>query len=391
MKRLPILIFFLLQIHTICGQNVTIENFSGQTIEFWTKYFAENTDLHPLEGVYLHDSKGISKSDGSEFSNTRKNVIVKINDSFYRLIDSPIAAFTSVKETKKGYKIRGEEFDNRGSHLNFWGEQIEIISNSRLMLNKYPVDLNVKSKIEYHGNKYFSSISIFVTEGSLLFEEEINGYKFIHGLQNISRVQKPTDPNLTSTGTGFQISNTHIVTNSHVINDSKTITIEVNNNEIELEVEINDVRNDLAILSLPEGYLEKPNYGFNSDKTPIGTEVFTLGFPLINSMGSEIKLTNGIVSSTKGFADDITTIQTSIPVHPGNSGGPLFNDHGQVVGIISSKHTEAENASYAIKLKYLINILDDLEIKLPSYTQKSDLIRYAESFGKSIHLIKSYD
>jgi S1-C subfamily serine protease len=75
-------------------------------------------------------------------------------------------------------------------------------------------------------------------------------------------------------------------------------------------------------------------------------------------MGDEIKLTNGIVSSRTGFQGDITSYQISAPVQPGNSGGPLFDSQGNLIGIINAKHGGAENASYAIKASYLTNLVD---------------------------------
>jgi S1-C subfamily serine protease len=78
-------------------------------------------------------------------------------------------------------------------------------------------------------------------------------------------------------------------------------------------------------------------------------------------MGDEVKLTNGIISSKSGFQGDITTYQISVPVQPGNSGGPLIDNKGNIVGIINAKHSDAENASYAIKTIYLYNLLQSLE------------------------------
>ena len=74
-------------------------------------------------------------------------------------------------------------------------------------------------------------------------------------------------------------------------------------------------------------------------------------------MGDEIKLTNGIISSRTGFQGDITSYQISAPVQPGNSGGPVFDSQGNIIGIINAKHLGAENASYAVKASYLTNLI----------------------------------
>ena len=85
-------------------------------------------------------------------------------------------------------------------------------------------------------------------------------------------------------------------------------------------------------------------------------------------MGDEVKLTNGIISSKTGFQGDITTYQVSVPVQPGNSGGPLFDSNGNVIGIISSKHIGTENVSYSIKANYLLNLIQTMDkpLKIPN-------------------------
>ena len=66
-------------------------------------------------------------------------------------------------------------------------------------------------------------------------------------------------------------------------------------------------------------------------------------------MGDEVKLTNGIISSKTGFQGDVTTYQISVPLQAGNSGGPLFDSKGNVIGIVNAKHLGTENVSYVVK------------------------------------------
>lgn len=75
-------------------------------------------------------------------------------------------------------------------------------------------------------------------------------------------------------------------------------------------------------------------------------------------MGKEVKLTDGIISSSTGYKGDEAMYQISAPIQPGNSGGPLFNEDGDVIGVVCAKHAEAENANYAIKISYLYSMLD---------------------------------
>lgn len=90
----------------------------------------------------------------------------------------------------------------------------------------------------------------------------------------------------------------------------------------------------------------------------VGEDIFVLGYPLTTTMGDEIKLTTGIVSSRTGYQGDVSLYQISAPIQPGNSGGPLFDNQGNLIGIVSAKHTGAENVGYAIKASYLKNLME---------------------------------
>ena len=84
-------------------------------------------------------------------------------------------------------------------------------------------------------------------------------------------------------------------------------------------------------------------------------------------MGMDIKLTNGIISSRTGFEGNVAEYQMSAPIQPGNSGGPLFDKSGNVIGVVCAKHSEAENVGYAIKASYIKSLIELLpnNISLP--------------------------
>jgi S1-C subfamily serine protease len=172
--------------------------------------------------------------------------------------------------------------------------------------------------------------------------------------------------NAKSSGTGYAISsNGYIVTNHHVTNGATSIKIRGVNGDFSktytAKVIIEDKNNDLAIIKI-----EDPNfttlgtipYVIANRASDVGSSVFVLGYPLRATMGDEVKLTNGIISSKSGFQGDVTSYQITAPVQPGNSGGPLFDDKGSIIGIINAKHIGAENAAYAIKASYLMNLID---------------------------------
>ena len=99
-------------------------------------------------------------------------------------------------------------------------------------------------------------------------------------------------------------------------------------------------------------------YMVKTTTSDVGEDVFVLGYPLTSTMGEEIKLTTGVVSSKTGYQGDVSIYQISAPIQPGNSGGPLFDENGDVIGIVSAKHNGAENVGYAIKASYLRNLME---------------------------------
>ena len=104
-------------------------------------------------------------------------------------------------------------------------------------------------------------------------------------------------------------------------------------------------------------------------------------------MGVDVKLTNGIVSARTGFHGDVSQYQISAPVQPGNSGGPLFDSKGNIIGVVSAKHAGAENAGYAIKMSYLQNLIDLLPVKV---SNPSTNILTGKPFPDQVKIAKDY-
>lgn len=167
-------------------------------------------------------------------------------------------------------------------------------------------------------------------------------------------------------GTGFALKNNYIVTNYHVIEGANTIDVRGVNrnfrNKYKASVVAIDKVNDLAILKVEGGTVLTDDipYSVKTSASDVGEDVFVLGYPLTATMGEEVKLTTGVVSSKTGFQGDLSLYQISAPIQPGNSGGPLFDDNGNLIGVVSSKHSNAENVGYAIKASYLKNLVESV-------------------------------
>ena len=194
-------------------------------------------------------------------------------------------------------------------------------------------------------------------------------------------------------GSGFAIGSKYVVTNYHVVENAKSINIQGIQGSFSTlynaTITAIDKSNDLAILKIDDpsfnGFGAIP-YGIKTTVSDVGEDVFVLGYPLTSTMGDEIKLTTGVVSSRTGYQGDVSLYQISAPVQPGNSGGPLFDDNGNVIGIISAKHTGAESVGYAIKASYLNNILESIDdVQIPKNNTVSSL-----QLSEKVKRIKNY-
>jgi len=158
-------------------------------------------------------------------------------------------------------------------------------------------------------------------------------------------------------GTGFAVStNGYIATNLHVIKDADSVYIQNSAGEsFKVKVVHRDPEYDIAILKIDDNHFKNLSalpYTIKKNSTGVGENVYTWGYPKDDAVLGE-----GYVSSKSGFIGDTTQYQVAIPLNPGNSGGPLLDNNGNLVGIISGKETSAEGASFAIKSKYILEAM----------------------------------
>ena len=186
-------------------------------------------------------------------------------------------------------------------------------------------------------------------------------------------IQKNPSPDYRATG--FLIDGKgYIVTNAHVVNRLKTIYVENNKGEyFTAQTIYADQNTDLAILKINDTAFKTVYnlpYSINKTNSNLGEQIFTLGYPR-----NEIVYGEGYVSAKSGNEDDSTAYQVSVSVNPGNSGGPLLNTKGEIIGIITSKNSTADGVVFATKSKNIFKLLeaakkagDTANIKLPTNT-----------------------
>ena len=158
---------------------------------------------------------------------------------------------------------------------------------------------------------------------------------------------------MTRGGSGFLIDNKgYIVTNAHVIKGSSFVNVTNNKgDEFTADILYRDEKKDIAIVKInDEDYKPLKNLPYNISKSQVdlGEEVFTLGYPR-----NDITYNKGDLSAKTGFNGDSTTFQIQMSANPGNSGGPLFNKNGEVIGIISTREKQAEGVTFALSLIHI--------------------------------------
>ena len=220
--------------------------------------------------------------------------------------------------------------------------------------------------------------SVLILTSVCVFAQGFNSKGGSHRGYNSPYTQQQQQPSSWS-GSGIAIGTKLIATNHHVVDGATNLAIYFPDTDKEYRAEVVtvDETHDLAVVKVVDPTFNGFNnikYGFKSEVEDVGMGVFVLGYPLVQSMGTEIKLTTGVVSSRSGFQGDQSQYQISAPVQPGNSGGPLFNDNGELIGIVSAKHTEAENVSYGVKLSHLKTLASNVEgVNLNRSSQISNL------------------
>jgi S1-C subfamily serine protease len=202
-------------------------------------------------------------------------------------------------------------------------------------------------------------------------------------------------PNIpTASGTGFFISpDGFLISNNHVVEGAGQVRLVTSTGLISAKVVKVDAANDLALLKAEGRFTPLPLSPSRGVK--LGGTVATVGFPNIGLQGFAPKLAKGEIASLSGAGDDARYFQISVPVQPGNSGGALVDERGNVVGVVSAKlnastalamsGTLPENVNYAVKSSYLLSFLESVpdvasKLKEPATKEKKfeEVVKEAE-------------
>ncbi len=192
-----------------------------------------------------------------------------------------------------------------------------------------------------------------------------------------------------TTGSGFVISKDgQIVTNAHVVEGCKSISVELGNRQTTATLQAADNTNDMAILKSSLTTTRPANLA--AGRITLGQTVYAMGYPLRGLLGQDLQMTNGIISGLNGLQNDFRYYQINAAVQSGNSGGPLLNEQANVIGIVSMKLNAVfvnelvgdlpQNVNFAIKSTQLMGYLDanSVDYQVTSSEQKLSSSQVAE-------------
>ena len=172
-------------------------------------------------------------------------------------------------------------------------------------------------------------------------------------------------------GTGFLFSSKdYVITNHHLVRGRSSIKVTFLDGEvIDAKVVSVDKQNDIAFLKLSQSPKIPPSSLQIADSSTVklGDKIFTIGYPASHLLGKSPKYSEGVINSIKGISDNPAYFQISVPIQPGNSGGPLFNVRGEVIGITTSSLDSdlakdamgavPQNINYAVKSLLIKNLM----------------------------------
>ncbi|HRN55841.1 MAG TPA: serine protease [Agriterribacter sp.] len=203
-------------------------------------------------------------------------------------------------------------------------------------------------------------------------------------------------------GTGFLIDTRgYLVTNAHVVNKANKVTVQGKGGvELSAVTLFSDDSLDIAILRISDSLFRPlsalPYFINKRSVVDLAEPIFTLGYPR-----EEIVYGEGYLSAKTGFNGDTLTCQISISANPGNSGGPVINKDGEVIGVLSTRQVSADGVVFAIKSKNIFKALDalkkdssnsNLHIKLPSVSaiKNTDRTQQVKKIEECVFMVKGY-
>lgn len=258
-----------------------------------------------------------------------------------------------------------------------------------------------------------ASVSIITVLATLWMQDMIYAPEtYVPARRGTAKVVRPSEPQISAnssshanavkpaqyTGTGFLISaQGYAVTSYHVVKDADSVYLENEKyGSLKARVVYSNPANDVSIVQIVSDNWRphRVPYVLSMREAELGEKVYTLGFPR-----EDIVFGEGAVSASSGYGQDHNAYQVSIPVNPGNSGGPLLNERGELIGIITGFQSRAQGTAFATKSQAIIEAtkvpeLDTLKkaIMLPQRNglQTANRVKQIQQLREFVFMVRVY-
>ena len=296
----------------------------------WLPSEAEASNLPPCGIFYWHNCQGThTSSDGSKYVGEWKDNKANGQGTYTFANGSKyVGTWKDNKRNGQGTFIFADgQYVGNFKDDNINGQGTYTFANGSKYVGDFKDNNPHGEGVVYAADGSVTQSGIYAN-GQLIREANIEPASPV-----VPKKKQKSDPKTAagSSGTAFRIAPGQFVTNHHVVENCKTMMVGGKQGGSVLE---SDPLNDLALISVPNDSGETAS--IRTTRTVLNEAVTAAGFPLQGAF-SGIAITNGTVSRLSGLQGDTGQIQISAPVQPGNSGGPLVDSAGNVIGVVSGK------------------------------------------------------
>tara|TARA_Y100000294_G_scaffold144875_1_gene139969 strand:+ start:424 stop:2028 length:1605 start_codon:yes stop_codon:yes gene_type:complete len=277
-------------------------------------------------------------------------------------------------------KLLKEHNCGKQYHINMW----DLVDNYNDLYGLEEINYPITIRVNFADQNKKIKLSENEIQKSLKYALKTYEDEKIAGEEKKIAVEKENEPMPAWNGTAFFVSSEgHLITNNHVIEQTSIKKFDARCDEIKLFLDNDpngltaniisqDRLNDLALLKVSK---KTDNYAkFRNKGAKLGEEIIVMGYPFGKSISSKIKLNRGNVSSLSGLGDEFTRMQIDAALQPGNSGGPIYDDSGNVIGVAVAKAnifffleafgTLPENMNFGIKSSVVKTFLESNGVKI---------------------------
>lgn len=294
-------------------------------------------------------------------------------------------------------RILPVELSNKAKVINFWKRYKRTISIAASIAGITAICINIMTILiaPKTSNKQVQEL---VRSVDALKNKQYQQDKRINTIANATKL--PSDKSITGIGSAFMMdSKGLLVTNAHVVRNAKgAIVTKYDGAEFTAKIISVDKERDIAFLMIDDKEFKSPKivpYGFRKQGAEIAETIFTLGYP-----DNKFVYGEGYLSSLTGHDGDTLNCQIAVAANPGNSGGPVFNKNGEIIGMLSTREIQSEGVVYAVQSKYIQLALQDLKktnedlssmkINYDSKVRGMDKVQQVKKFRDYVYMLKVY-